>query len=82
VFMEENTTSDKGLLKEFQRDIKKVFGINSQGCHKSEGRCSKWVFDSLRKLGVESSYKWFVGKEIFNFTRKRIKSIDARDKQS
>jgi hypothetical protein len=34
--MEENTTSDKGLLKEFQRDIKKVFGINAQEFHKSE----------------------------------------------
>ena len=64
------SNTDLGLLKEFKKDVKKIYGIKALSGHKSDLRArSKRVFKRLETLGAGSSYQWFIGKEILNSSK-------------
>jgi len=63
------------LIKEFQRDIKEVFGVKGGKLWKNEIRIkSKRIWDLLKKMGAGDSYNWGVGKEIINASKESKKN--------
>ncbi len=64
------TNTNVTLIKEFQQDIREVFGIKGDKLWKNEIRIkSKRIWSLLKEMGAGDSYNWSISKEIINASK-------------